>query len=82
MFVASFDDTTTIRSTTSASGISVPGAGMPSSRSSGSMRKSGAPGASERNVSALVSGVSSVTVPASSARATATRTASLTVDAA
>ena len=42
----------------------------------------GRPGASDRNVSALVSGVSSVTVPASSARATATRTASLTVDAA
>ena len=53
MFVASFDDTTIIRSTTSASGIGVPAGGMPSSMSSGSIRKSGAPGASDANVSAL-----------------------------
>ncbi len=38
MLVASLDDTTIIRSTTSPTGMNVPGGGMPGSRSSGSMR--------------------------------------------
>jgi len=82
MLVASLDETTIMRSSTSRTGIGVPGAGMPSSTSSGSMLYEPAPGTCDSKVTVLVTRSSSVTSPASSARAAATSTASLTVEAA